>query len=59
MSENPKHYRSDTPCSKCGGHERYKSTKNCVPCAKAAVVARRARLASQAIPPADNYEDLL
>lgn len=42
MSENPKHYLSDAPCKKCKGRTRYKSTNNCVPCAKAAVRKGRA-----------------
>ena len=42
MSENPFHFLSDTPCKKCRGRTRYKSTGNCVPCAKAAVSKRRA-----------------
>ena len=41
MSENPKHYTSETPCKKCRRRIRYVTTDNCVPCAKAAVRKRR------------------
>lgn len=54
MSENPNHFLSDAPCKKCRGRTRYKSTGNCVPCAKKSVRERRIALAqSQAAAPDD------
>lgn len=38
-----KHFHGE-PCAKCGSTVRYRSTRNCVGCAKANVKAKRANL---------------
>lgn len=54
MSANPKHRTSDTPCKKCQSRERYKSTRNCVGCAKNAVRRKRGQLELPNQPLADS-----
>lgn len=72
MSRDPrhpgpgKHYKSESPCGKCNGTIRYRTTDACVPCAKNAVRKRRGHyyntpeeLAATAKPNADDWSDLI
>lgn len=62
MSENPLHFLSCAPCKKCRGRTRYVSTGNCVPCAKAAVRARRvyeAGITALTPIPAGTFDDIV
>lgn len=43
MSRGATYISKTKPCRKCGSLERYKSTDQCVPCAKANADRQRAR----------------
>ena len=58
MFNSERHFHGE-PCAKCRSTVRYKASRNCVECAKAAVRKRRGQLLVVADDPLPEYDDLL